>query len=144
MSSTSFDLHPKGEPKPYIGARLRVVWQWVRDQMFEVVVAAGYDDLNAAHIGLSRYPGLEGLRRRAHLRHLKDPASTDTTRGWARVTGLTAITLMLTCALITRNGRIIDTFEARAGEDNRRATLGQPPRHRRRQRRSIAELIDTA
>jgi DNA-binding MarR family transcriptional regulator len=40
----------------------RVVWQWVRDQMYEGVVAAGYDDLNAAHIGLWRYPGLDGLR----------------------------------------------------------------------------------
>ncbi len=41
---------------------LRVVWQWVRDQMYEGVVAAGYDDLNAAHIALWRYPGLDGLR----------------------------------------------------------------------------------
>jgi len=31
---------------------LRVVWQWVRDQMYAGVVAAGYDDLNAAHVGL--------------------------------------------------------------------------------------------
>ena len=41
---------------------LRVVWQWVRDQMYEGVVAAGYDDLNSAHVGLWRYPGLEGVR----------------------------------------------------------------------------------
>jgi DNA-binding MarR family transcriptional regulator len=41
---------------------LRVVWQWVRDQMYAGVVAAGFDDLNAAHIGLWRYPGLEGVR----------------------------------------------------------------------------------
>jgi DNA-binding MarR family transcriptional regulator len=40
----------------------RVVWQWVRDQMYAGVVAAGYDDLNAAHVGLWRYPGLDGLR----------------------------------------------------------------------------------
>jgi DNA-binding MarR family transcriptional regulator len=26
------------------------------------VVAAGFDDLNAAHVGLWRYPGLEGVR----------------------------------------------------------------------------------
>ena len=61
MSSDSFD-HPNGEPRPYVGAVLRVVWQWVREQMYEGIVAAGYDDLNAAHIGLWRYPGLEGLR----------------------------------------------------------------------------------
>jgi DNA-binding MarR family transcriptional regulator len=46
----------------YVGALLRVVWQWVRDQMYEGVVAAGYDDLSAAHVGLWRYPGLDGLR----------------------------------------------------------------------------------
>ena len=61
MSSDSPD-RPNGKPSPYIGAMLGVVWQWVRDQMYAGVVAAGYDDLNAAHVGLWRYPGLEGLR----------------------------------------------------------------------------------
>jgi DNA-binding MarR family transcriptional regulator len=60
MSIDSFD-RPDGA-KPYVGALMRVVWQWVREQMYAGVVAAGYDDLNAAHIGLWRYPGLEGLR----------------------------------------------------------------------------------
>ncbi len=41
---------------------LGAVWQWVRDQLYAGVVAAGYDDLNAAHVGLWRYPGLEGIR----------------------------------------------------------------------------------
>jgi len=63
MSSDSFTGdHPSGELSPYIGAMLRVAWQWVRDQMYAGVVAAGYDDLNAAHLGLWRYPGLDGLR----------------------------------------------------------------------------------
>src|SRR4051812_14011081 len=61
MSSESFDL-PNTERRPYVGARLRVVWQWVRDQLYASVVAAGYDDLNAAHVELWRYPGLEGQR----------------------------------------------------------------------------------
>ncbi len=61
MSSGSPD-RPNGEPIPYVGALLGVVWQWVRDQLYAGVVAAGYDDLNAAHVGLWRYPGLEGLR----------------------------------------------------------------------------------
>ena len=61
MSSRSVD-RPIGEPSPYVGALLGVVWQWVRDQLYAGVVAAGYDDLNAAHVGLWRYPGLEGLR----------------------------------------------------------------------------------
>jgi len=61
MSSDSPD-YPKGQPSPYVGALLGDVWQWVRDQLYAGVVAAGYDDLNAAHVGLWRYPGLEGLR----------------------------------------------------------------------------------
>ena len=63
MSSDSFaGEDPSGELPRYVGAMLRVVWQWVRDQMYAGVVAAGYDDLNAAHVGLWRYPGLDGLR----------------------------------------------------------------------------------
>ena len=61
MSSDSSD-HLNGDPSPYVGAMLGTVWQWVRDQLYAGVVAAGYDDLNAAHVGLWRYPGLEGLR----------------------------------------------------------------------------------
>ena len=61
MSSDSSD-HPDSERGPYVGALLRAVWQWVRDQLYVSVVAAGFDDLNAAHVGLWRYPGLEGLR----------------------------------------------------------------------------------
>ena len=63
MSSASFASEtPSGEPIRYIGAMTRVVWEWVRDQMYAGVVAAGYDDLNASHVGLWRYPGLDGLR----------------------------------------------------------------------------------
>jgi len=39
-----------------------VGWQWVREQVFNGVRAAGYDDLNPAHVGLFRYPTLDGLR----------------------------------------------------------------------------------
>jgi DNA-binding MarR family transcriptional regulator len=63
MSSDSLaGEHSSGEISPYIGALLGVVWQWVRDQIYAGVVAAGFDDLNAAHVGLWRYPGLDGLR----------------------------------------------------------------------------------
>src|ERR1700726_627630 len=61
MSSGSFE-EPDGDPSPYVGAMLGVAWQWVRDQLYAGVVAAGYDDLNSAHVGLWRYPGVEGLR----------------------------------------------------------------------------------
>ena len=63
MSSDSLaGEHSSSEASPYIGALLGVVWQWVREQMYAGVVAAGFDDLNAAHVGLWRYPGLDGLR----------------------------------------------------------------------------------
>jgi DNA-binding MarR family transcriptional regulator len=61
MSSDS-SARSNGERRPYVGAMLRVVWQWVRDQLYAGVVEAGFDDLNAAHVGLWRYPGLEGAR----------------------------------------------------------------------------------
>ena len=61
MSSDAFG-HPNGERSPYVGAMLRVVWQWVRDQLYASVVEAGFDDLNAAHVGLWRHPGLAGVR----------------------------------------------------------------------------------
>ena len=47
---------------PFVGALMLVGWQWVREQVFEGVRAAGYDDLNPAHVGLVRYPTLDGLR----------------------------------------------------------------------------------
>ena len=47
---------------PYVGAMLRVVWQWVREQIFSGVVGAGYGDLNPAHVAMFRHPSLEGLR----------------------------------------------------------------------------------
>ena len=41
---------------------LRVVSNWVRDQVYAGVEAAGFDDLNPAHITMFRYPGLDGMR----------------------------------------------------------------------------------
>lgn len=99
---------PGGELPRYVGAMLRVVWQWVRDEMYAGVVAAGYHDLNAAHVALWRYPGLDGLRpsqladhvgitkqsvndllghleRQGYLRRVPDPAD-----GRARVIRLTS------------------------------------------------------
>src|SRR5579864_9358648 len=60
MSSDSSD-YPDGKPTAYVGAMLGAVWQWVRDQLYAGVVEAGFDDLNAAHVGLWRYPGLDGI-----------------------------------------------------------------------------------
>ncbi|HEY5014020.1 MAG TPA: MarR family winged helix-turn-helix transcriptional regulator [Acidimicrobiia bacterium] len=47
---------------PYLGGMLRLGWQWVREQIFSGVLAAGYDDLNPAHVGLFRYPTLDRQR----------------------------------------------------------------------------------
>jgi DNA-binding MarR family transcriptional regulator len=96
------------EHKPYVGALLRVVWQWVRDQIYAGVVDAGYDDLNPAHVSLFRHPGLDGMRPTALaaqllitkqsvndlLGHLEDRGyivrKPDPADGRARVVRLTA------------------------------------------------------
>lgn len=56
MSSTSEGLGP------YVGSMMRVAHQWVLAQIYEHVVAAGYDDLGRAQVGMFRYPTPDGLR----------------------------------------------------------------------------------
>jgi hypothetical protein len=74
----------------------------------------------------------------------KDPATNDAgRRGWCRLTGLTAITLFLTALYIARNDRIVAAFEAPVADNARRAANGQPPRTRRRRRRTLDDLIDS-
>ena len=96
------------------------------------------------------YPGADW--RRSYARRsgaertystLKDPATTNTNRGWCRLMGLTAVTMFLTCAVVTRNNRIIDAYEHRQADDTRRAALGQPPATRRRRRKTLAQLTAT-
>jgi DNA-binding MarR family transcriptional regulator len=41
---------------------MRVAHQWVLAQIYDAVVAAGYEDLGRAHVGLFRYPTTDGLR----------------------------------------------------------------------------------
>ena len=72
---------------------------------------------------------------------IKDPASTDIARGWCRVMGLTPMTLVLTFALVVRNLRVVDSFETRRHEDQRRATAGLGPKTRRRRRTTISDLV---
>jgi len=62
MSSDSLADDPIGERSRYVGATMRVCWQWVRDQIYAGAVTAGFDDLNPAHLELIRYPTLGGLR----------------------------------------------------------------------------------
>jgi len=126
-SDSSAGEHHSGELPRYVGAMLRVIWQWVRDQIYAGVVAAGYDDLNAAHVGLWRYPGLDGLRPSqladragitkqsvndllGHLeRHGYLGRMPDTADGRARVIRLTA-----------KGRRLEETIYAEAGAAQRR------------------------
>jgi hypothetical protein len=68
----------------------------------------------------------------------KDPASNDISRGWCRLTGLTAITLCVACLLIVRNQRIVSAYTARQAENTQRAAAGLPPKTRRR--KTLASL----
>ena len=75
---------------------------------------------------------------------IKDPATNDTSRGWCRITGLTAIALFCASVLIARNLRVADAFDARQAENQRRAANGLPPQHRRRRRHTTQQLINAA
>jgi hypothetical protein len=70
----------------------------------------------------------------------KDPASNNISRGWSRLMGLTANTLLTACLLVVRNQRILDAFAARQHRDAQRAAKGLPPRTRRRRRKTLASL----
>jgi len=62
---------------------------------------------------------------------LKDPASTDVRRGWCRLMGRAKNLVMLVCAVVIRNLRVLASFERHMAEVAR----GAPPRRRRRRRR---------
>ena len=63
----------------------------------------------------------------------KDPASTDISRGWCRLMGLAPLMLFTTTLLIVRNQRILDAWNTRQEENQRRAAAGLPPKTRRRE-----------
>lgn len=73
----------------------------------------------------------------------KDRASTDMTRGWCRLMGITGITLLVAGGFVVRNLRVLDAFEARQAEDARRAAAGLEPKTRRRRRKTISDLVGT-
>ena len=60
------------------------------------------------------------------------------------LTGLTPITLWLTCLLAVRNQRILTAWDARQADDARRAAAGLPPKTRRRRRKTLASLAAAA
>jgi hypothetical protein len=75
---------------------------------------------------------------------MKDPASTDVTRGWCRTTSMCALALFLVCAVVVRNVRVVDAFEQRAADDQRRQPAGPPLKTRRRRRRKIEDLVSAS
>jgi hypothetical protein len=70
----------------------------------------------------------------------KDPASNDIARGWCRLMGLTPLMLFVTTLLVVRNQRILHARDARQEENQRRAAKGQPPKTRKRRRKTLAGL----
>jgi hypothetical protein len=65
---------------------------------------------------------------------IKDPATTSIARGWCRLMGLTPLMLWTACLLTIRNQRILAAFDTRQADAARRATLGLPPKTRKRRR----------
>jgi hypothetical protein len=71
----------------------------------------------------------------------KDRASTDLTRGWCRVMGLTAISLFAVTSYVARNQRILDAFHAKQANDKRRLAQGLEPKTRRRRRKTLTVQV---
>lgn len=65
---------------------------------------------------------------------IKDPSRITIAPGWCRVMGLPGMALFVCCTIAIRNVRIVDAYESRLAEDERRATLGLPPKTRKRRR----------
>jgi hypothetical protein len=75
---------------------------------------------------------------------VKDPATSDTARGWCRLMGLAPLMLFTTALLVVRNQRILAAWDARQEENARRAARGLPPRTRKRRRKAPAALTAAA
>src|SRR5260370_8122879 len=70
----------------------------------------------------------------------KDPASNNISRGWCRLMGLTPLMLFTITLLIVRNQRIMQAWNTRQEQTQRRAAAGLPPKTRKRRRRPLATL----
>jgi DNA-binding MarR family transcriptional regulator len=53
---------PSPEAAPYIGALFRLLWQRMRDEAHLRVAAAGFPDVQPAHLQVFRLPSPEGVR----------------------------------------------------------------------------------
>jgi hypothetical protein len=70
----------------------------------------------------------------------KDPATSDISRGWCRLMGLTPLMLFTATLLIVRNQRILAAWNTRQEDNQRRAAAGLPPKTRRRRRKTLTQL----
>jgi hypothetical protein len=75
---------------------------------------------------------------------LKDPAASDTARGWCRLMGLAPLMLFTVTLLVVRNQRILAAWNTRQEENARRAAKGLPPKTRRRRRKTLTALTPAA
>ncbi len=57
VTGTSEDNNP-----PFVGALLRQCWRRVRDRIQDAVRAAGFEDLQEAHLAVFTYPLPDGIR----------------------------------------------------------------------------------
>jgi hypothetical protein len=71
---------------------------------------------------------------------IKDPATVDVAKGWCRLMGLVGPSVFLAVAIVVRNLALVDAFESRQRENERRRAAGLEPKTRRRRRKSLAEL----
>ena len=70
----------------------------------------------------------------------KDPATNDISRGWCRLMSLAPLMLFTTTLLAVRNQRILQAWNARQEENQRRAAKGLPPKTRRRRRKTLTAI----
>jgi hypothetical protein len=73
----------------------------------------------------------------------KDPGTNTISRGWCRLMGLAPLMLFATTLLIVRNQRILQAWNTRQEENERRAAKGLPPKTRRRRRKTLTALAAT-
>ena len=67
---------------------------------------------------------------------IKDPATSNISRGWCRLMGLTPLAFWLAALHAIRNQRILTAWDARQAGNQRRAAAGLPPKTRKRRRKT--------
>ena len=67
---------------------------------------------------------------------IKDPATSNISRGWCRLMSLPPLALWLAALHAVRNQRILTAWNTRQAENQRRAAAGLPPRTRKRRRKT--------